>query len=286
MPTTRFNQAKPKPKTKSNARRPDPTTQQGQTEAEVEQENPNSDLPNPDASEQQKPKAMGRPRARRVNATALARDSQSLTNDADTFSPQAGNTRPRKRGRGAEATVDGADDNVDDPAPKKAKCKVDDASQPPVKAKATRRQKQTAVVSPRDPLPDRPGRNVHPAKVAKPTTIRRTSQEVTAEREAKKRAIEEKIREGEKAKELLALMNTNEDHDDDELLTKNPQRLSAAIRKRGREYQDDTSEESGEEEFDFEEVENAVYSDESSVAPAKVNKKVHVCLFAHEAIAD
>ena len=275
MPTTRFNQAN-KPQTKSNARRLNPMTRQGQTEVEVEQESgdPNSDLPNPDSLEQQKPKAKGRPRARRVNATALARDSQSLTNDTDTFSPQAANTNTRKRGREAEATVNGPDDNINNPAPKKAKCKVDNASQPSGKAKPMRRQKQTAVVNPRDPLPDRPGRNIHPAKVAKPTTIRRTSQEVAAECEAKKRAMEEKIQEGEKAKEFLAWMNTNEDLDNDELLTENPQRLSAAIRKRGREYPGDTDEGSGGEEFDFDEVENAVYSDELSVGPVKVNRKV------------
>ena len=141
--------------------------------------------------------------------------------------------------------------------------------------------KQTAVVNHRDPLPDRPGRNVHPAKVTKPTTTRRTSQEVAAEREAKKRAMEEKIQEGEKAKEFLVLMNINEDIDDDKLLTENPQRLSAAIRKRGRDTDDEG------EVFDFDAVENAVYSDKSaSVEPAKVKQKVSQYVHANVAIVD
>lgn len=59
-------------------------------------------------------------------------------------------------------------------------------------------KKPNEVAAIRDPLPNRPGRNVHPAT---PKRTRRTAQEVAAEREAQKQAIEEKIREGERAKE-------------------------------------------------------------------------------------
>jgi len=52
----------------------------------------------------------------------------------------------------------------------------------------------------RDPLPDRHGRNTHPAsRLGKPT--RRTAQEVAAAHEVERQALEEKIHEGEKAKQ-------------------------------------------------------------------------------------
>ena len=268
MPTTRSNRTVP------NAQSLGPMMQQ-QTAVNVEQDDPDipsKNLPNPDDPAEQQPRTGGRPRARRVNATALAQGAPNLANGNDTSSP----TKARKRGRELEEN--------NNPAAKKVKAKAN-TSQLSKKAKAV---KKTAVVNRRDPLPDRPGRNVHPAKVTKPTTTRRTSQEVAAEREAKKRAMEEKIREGEKAKEFLALMNINEDIDDDELLTENPQRLSAAIRKRGREYQGDTDDEG--EVFDFDAVENAVYSDESAsveqLEPAKVKRKVSQYVHASVAIVD
>jgi hypothetical protein len=157
---------------------------------------------------------------------------------------------------------------------------MDKASQPSAKGKALRGHKQTGVVNPRNPLPDCPGRNVHPAK---PTTTRRTSQEVAAEREAKKRAMEERIREGEKAKEFLALMNINEDLNDEELLTENPQCLSAAIRKCGRACLDDSDDEG--EEFNFDAVEDGVYSDDLTVEPAKVKGKTVSC-HVHASVVD
>lgn len=261
MPTTRSNRTEP------NAQSLGPMMQH-QTEVNVERDDPDipsNNLPNPDDPEQQQPRTRGRPRARRVNATALAQGAPNLANGNDTSSP----TKARKRGQELEEN--------NNPAAKKVKAKAN-TSQPSKKAKDVKR---TAVVNRRDPLPDRPGRNVHPAKVTKPTTTRRTSQEVAAEHEAKKRAMEEKIREGEKAKEFLALMNINEDIDDDELLTENPQRLSAAIRKHGRDTDDEG------EVFDFDAVENAVYSDESaSVEPAKVKPKVSQYVHASVAIVD
>jgi hypothetical protein len=150
--------------------------------------------------------------------------------------------------------------------------------QPSTKVKALCRQKlQTAVVNPRDPLPDCPGQNVHPAK---PAATRCTPQEVAAKHEAKKQAteekkqvMEEKIHKGEKAAETLVLMNINEDHDNEELLTENPQRLSAAIRKQGREHHGDGDTDDDGEDFDFDAVEDGVYSDESSVGPTKSKGK-------------
>ena len=90
---------------------------------------------------------------------------------------------------------------------------------------------------------------------------------------------------GEKAKKFLALMNINEDINNDELLTENPQHLPTAIRKRGREYQGDTDDEG--EVFDFDTVENAVYSDKlASVEPAEVKWKVSQYVHASMAIVD
>ncbi|KAF8221913.1 hypothetical protein L208DRAFT_1527612 [Tricholoma matsutake] len=137
-----------------------------------------------------------------------------------------------------------------------------------MKGKAQHGQKQTGVVNARDPLPDCPGRNVHPTK---PTTTCCTSQEVAAEWKAKKRAMEEKIHEGEKAKEFLALMNINEDLNNEELLTENPQHLSTAICKHGRACLDDSDDEG--EEFNFDTVKDGVYSHDLTVKPEKVKGK-------------
>ena len=264
MPATRSNHMKPKKShTKPIAQIPDlPMLQEGQPKVQVEQEDPNlpsNNLPDPECPKQQKRRTRGQQQA---NVAAAAHSS---ANGDDVSSPTDSGTR--KRGRKTETAMNGTDD---DPPPKRAKGSVGDASQPSAKVKALCRRKRTLVVDPRDPLPDRPGRNVHPAKPLA-TTTRRTSQEVAAEREAKKRAMEEKIREGEKAKEFLALMNINEDLDDEELLTENPQRLSAAIRKRGRADLDETDSEG--EYFDLDAIKGSVCSDDSGVAPAKAKGK-------------
>ena len=262
MPTTRSNRVKPPSYPKSNAQIPElPKTQQTQTTIEVEREDSNipfNNPPEPDGSGKRQPRAR---RRQQPNTVALAHSSAN--DDGKDVPPPANGTGTRKRVQETEGTTNGTGNNA---ALKKAKGHADVASQPSAKAKALCRQKRTAVVDPRDPLPDRPGRNVHPAK---PTATRRTSQEVAAEREAKKRAMEEKIREGERAKEFLALMNINEDRNNEELLTENPQRLSAAIRKRGRKHHASTDDSDDGEDFDFDAVEDGVDSDESSVGPAK-----------------
>jgi hypothetical protein len=110
----------------------------------------------------------------------------------------------------------------------------------------------------RDPLPDRPGRNVHPAgKLPK----RRTPQEVAAERDAKARAIEQKIRELEDAKRQLAEMNASEDMYDDEMDKGNPQRLSAATRKCAYDELEANSDDG--EAFDFSEVDDMLGSSDA-----------------------
>ncbi|KAI9457286.1 hypothetical protein F5148DRAFT_1322536 [Russula earlei] len=129
--------------------------------------------------------------------------------------------------------------------------------------KTSHKQKQSAAPIPREPLPDRPGRNVHPAGQR---TTHHTPQEVAAENEGKKQAIEEKIHEGERAKELLAQMNINKDLQDEQILTKNPQQLSAAILKCGRQYLEDDKDG---EVFDFTAVEQESCSDDVGSEPVK-----------------
>ncbi|KAF8225973.1 hypothetical protein L208DRAFT_1304320 [Tricholoma matsutake] len=234
--------------------------QHGQTKVQAEQLDSNipmNNLPDQDGPKQQKPRTRGQPQAN------VAVPAHSLVNDEDISLPAK--TRTCKCGWKAEMTMKGPSD---DPAPKRAKGDMDEASQLSAKGKAQHGQKQTGVVNARDPLPDHPGRDVHPTK---PTTTHRTSQEVAAECKAKKQAMEEKIHQGEKAKEFLALMNINEDLNDEELLTKNPQRLSAAIHKCGRACLDDSDDEG--EEFNFDAVEDGIYSDDLMVEPAKAKGK-------------
>ena len=124
----------------------------------------------------------------------------------------------------------------------------------------------------RDPLPDRPGRNVRPAgKQPK----RRTTEEVVAERKAKQKAIEEKIRELEDVKRCLAEMNASEDIQDDEMNEENPQRLSAAVRKRA--HVELESDNDDEEVFDFGEVDAmANSSDVEELVKPKVIERSNV----------
>ncbi|KIM36124.1 hypothetical protein M413DRAFT_31878 [Hebeloma cylindrosporum] len=120
----------------------------------------------------------------------------------------------------------------------------------------------------RDPLPDRPGHNVDPIGKQRK---RRTTEQVAAEREAKQKAIEQKIRELEEVKQRLAEMNTSEDIQDDEMNEENPQHLSAAVRKHG--YAKLEADDVDEEAFDFGEVDAMVVLSDAEPAKAKVMKK-------------
>jgi hypothetical protein len=96
---------------------------------------------------------------------------------------------------------------------------------------------------------------------------RRSTEEVIAEREAKQKAIEERIRELENAKRHLAEMNASEDIQDVDMNEENPQRLSAAGRKRAHAELDSEGDDDDEEDFDFREV-NAM-ADSSDGEPVK-----------------
>ena len=198
------------------------------------------------------------------------------TTNTESEKPHKGRGRPKK----AMAADTAADNTNEQPAPTKVttrkrvrddvasvgnrpaskRMKADDTGvdQLPEARGKVGGSRKAAEVAPRDPLPDRKGRNVHPAPK---TTTRRSSQEVAAEREAKKRAIEKRIKELENAKRLLAETNAFEDIDDDAMLEDNPQRLSAAIRKRRHIELESGS--NGEESFDFKDIDEALDLSES-----------------------
>jgi hypothetical protein len=109
---------------------------------------------------------------------------------------------------------------------------------------------------PRALLPDRPGRNLHPA--GQPTK-RLTVDEAAARREAQRKAIEDKIQEGEMAKQLLAEINAAEERD---MEGEKPQRLSVAICKWAHNKVAEDSD--GGEDFNFAEVDAMADSESQS----------------------
>jgi hypothetical protein len=130
-----------------------------------------------------------------------------------------------------------ATDGNNGPPPKKPK---------PAPAAKTKRVKKDIVIPPiREPLPNRKGRNVHPGAVKElQKATRRTSQEVEAERVAKREAALQKIREAEEAKRLLAQMDVEEEYVDQNLGALAERRLSVALRKRARSEVDESEGES------------------------------------------
>ena len=170
--------------------------------------------------------------------------------------------QPQKRGRKAAAMADEGDS-----APPAKRTKEDGASSiyqlPHQQGKKGPARKKAAAV-PRDPLLDCQGRNTHPAQ---PPARRRTPQEVAASQEAQRRAIEEAIQAGERAKQLLAQMNVSEDHRDNSMEAENPQRISVANRKRAH---DELEGASDAEVFDFQDVDAMLDSpDEEPIAKGK-----------------
>ena len=184
---------------------------------------------------------------------------QPANNDSTTGPPP--NAVPHKRSRKGTN-----DDRLEDDNPQAKRARVDPAltDVAVTKTKKPRAKKATQDASAREPLPERAARNTKPANKAVP---RRTSKEVAAAREAQQKALEEKIREGERAREMVARMNLARERQDDQMVIDNPVRLSAAIQKRRR---DDNSDEG--EGFDFDDVDNLPSSD-IEVEPMK-NAKV------------
>ena len=198
-------------------------------------------------NESEKPrKGRGRPKkATTADTPAVDMNKQSAPTNATT----------RKRVRD---NVPSVDEETNQPASKRTKADDTGIDHLPQPQRMVGGLRKAAEVAPRDPLPDRIGRNVHPAPKK---ATRRSSQEVAAEREVKRKAIENKIKELENAKHRLAEMNAFEDVEDDAMDEANPQRFSAAIRKRRHIELESSS--NGEESFDFEGIDEALGSSES-----------------------
>jgi hypothetical protein len=99
-------------------------------------------------------------------------------NNADLTSPTEIGTR--KHAHEAATAALGLDD---DPPPKRTKGATKKKTTVPTKEKTLHVRKPAVVAVVRDPLPDWPGRNIHPVKLL-PTC--HTLQEVAAERDTKK----------------------------------------------------------------------------------------------------
>lgn len=84
--------------------------------------------------------------------------------------------------------------------------------------------------------------------------------------------MEAKILEAEKAKQILAEMNASEDIQDNQMEEDNPQRISAAVRKRTHaELENDSANES----FNFQHVDAMVYSDDESAEEKLVSTRLN-----------
>jgi len=161
--------------------------------------------------EPEPPKKRGRPRKEAVAAKTVDAEQEPAL------------SKPKTRKRNNSLTLDAVKGQ---PVSKRPKTKDDTlVTQLPCQQSKSKAQNQPG----RDPLPDHLKRNVHPAVLPQK---RSSTQEVAAEREAKRRAVEAKIRELEEAKDTLAEMDALEDIQIDEMEEDNPQRLSFAIRKR------------------------------------------------------
>ncbi|KAH8980200.1 hypothetical protein EDB86DRAFT_2813877 [Lactarius hatsudake] len=116
---------------------------------------------------------------------------------------------------------------------------------------------QVKAVVPTRALPNRPGRNVHPAGQPKPP--RRNKEQIEADRKAAQKALEEKLHDVQMAKERLVQLNVTEEDEEDDLHLLHLQRLSTAIHKRRH-----IDVESDDERFDLREADNGSNPDDSS----------------------
>lgn len=154
---------------------------------------------------------------------------------------EAGAAKVVSHKHGRKNNVSASDDEIEQ-AKKRTKPASKAENEPPLPQKA---RKMVAVPS-QDELPDCIGRNVN--SVPK-STAQCSSQEVQAEKEAKKRDIERQIQELQEAKRLLAVTNVSE-----EARQNYPTRLSAALRKRT--SGDRESDGEGHESFNFQEADD------------------------------
>ncbi|KDR70756.1 hypothetical protein GALMADRAFT_144627 [Galerina marginata CBS 339.88] len=208
----------------------DPTCDEGATDPSKLQPIVTNDEPQPPR------RGRGRPKKAVTTGTPTA---DVVDESVPTQAP------PRKRVRNDVAPAGASDDQ---PVSKRAKGDDADTSHLPAQRTRAPGTRKPTELTTRDPLPDRKGRNVHPAPIK---GIRRTSHE----------ALQQKIRELEEAKRRLTEMNVFEDIQDEAIGEKNPQRLPIAIRKRQRvEIEEDSD---GQESFDFNDVDEMSSQSES-----------------------
>ncbi|KAH9045839.1 hypothetical protein EDB84DRAFT_1246097, partial [Lactarius hengduanensis] len=126
------------------------------------------------------------------------------------------------------------------------------------------RPRAQVKATPTRTLPNRPGRNVHPVGQPRP---RRTREQVEADHKAEMKALEDRIREVQAAKEHLARLNVTEEREDN-LPVAHPQAVSTVTHKQR--YVD--VETDGDESFDFEEVDDGSHPDNSDGSSSESNK--------------
>ncbi|KAH9015023.1 hypothetical protein EDB84DRAFT_1635082 [Lactarius hengduanensis] len=127
------------------------------------------------------------------------------------------------------------------------------------------RTRAQVTATPTRSLPSRRGRNVHPAGQPR---IRRSKAQIEADLAAGEKALKEKAREVQAAKEHLAQLNIMEECEEDDLPVSHPQFLSTVIHKR-RHADVETD---GDESFDLSEADNGSHSDASDNSSSKSNK--------------
>ncbi|KAH9066932.1 hypothetical protein EDB83DRAFT_2519235 [Lactarius deliciosus] len=138
-----------------------------------------------------------------IPGATTSNDETSTPNNGNTVSP---NKRPSTKQLGAEVKK-GLDPLADNEEIDGRRGKARQAPKANVRVKAT---------IPTRALPNRVGRNVHPAGLPK---IRRSKEQIEAEHEAGVKALKEKIEAVRMAKEHLAQMNIMEERDEDDLLS-------------------------------------------------------------------
>ncbi|PPQ88514.1 hypothetical protein CVT25_009056 [Psilocybe cyanescens] len=175
----------------------------------VIQANPSPPPETPEAREDQRePPRRGRGRPKKVVAATIHPDQEETT------AVKISHKRSRKDTVSVNTTEN-------EPAAKCTKGDNAEESHQLLQHGQTNGQRKAALIPPRDQLPDRKGRNVHPVPKAKG---QRSHQEVEADREAKKRAIEERIQQLMEAKRQLTETNMLEDIQIDAMDNEHPQR--------------------------------------------------------------
>jgi len=218
----------------------------------------------------------GRP-PRKTTGPAEQGQQQPERGENEVGAPQA-----KKRGRPAKAKVPVTENP---PATEES----DDGVPPPKKPrKAAIKSKVQAAVTPREPLPGREGRNLHPGKQSGVAAApRRKPGEAAAARAEKKKAAEEDLRKKEAARRALAEMDVAEEEEDAEMDAESTQRLSAALRSGyyGREPESGSEGES----FDFAAVDMEVDDSESESnveEPVRKSKVRRLCMKQYSSLLD